>query len=365
LYPGPLVSIPPTIVTTLNSTSIGVGNFVHDTALLSGVSANAGGTVKYYYFGDGVCGIGQTLVSTQTVTNGVVPNSDSGFPSGTKFSTVGAYSWEAVYSGDTHNSGATSTCEPLTVSSQCTPTQTNFCFATVAQGIGSIAFDFNSFKWYTLYTTQGGASNCSPGSTIGVAPGTQCWFSDGITTKYSVGNCNACGVGYSPAPRAYAIDEGPLTGSTQLGFSMNVTNADPQKRTIVLNAFTQLWFSYFNPNVNCCSGNPHGQQLTYYFGLINLVSSDPSNANGGHTATSLPSYTLPYGQTVTLFFALEESTLGGGGQVPLLGAPSILNTAGTVTPVFIFFQGTIGPGAPAPSYGQDFPLASTLWQNIH
>jgi hypothetical protein len=361
LYPGPIVSLPVTITTTLNATLIAPGGHVHDTALLSGISANAGGTVKYYYFADGVCSTGQTLVSSQTVTNGVVPNSDFGFPSGTQFATAGYYSWEAVYTGDAHNSAATSLCEPLTVSSSvCTPSQTQFCFATVAQGLGSIAFDFNSFKWYTLHTVKGGAIDCPPGNLIGNAPTLACWFSDGTTTKYSVGACGSCGS--AAAPLAYSIDQTPLSTTTQIGFSMNVTNADPAKRSITLNQYTQLWFSYFNPSVNCCSGNPHGQQVTYYFGLVNLVSTDPTNLLGGKIALSIPTVTIPYGQTVTLFFALEESTSGAGGAVPLIGFSGYLpNTAGTVTPVFIFFQGTVGPNA----MGQDFPLASTLWKNIH
>ena len=49
--------------------------------------------------------------SPVTVTSGVVPGSVS-----QTFIAAGPYSWNAVYSGDASNSGATSACEPLTVS---------------------------------------------------------------------------------------------------------------------------------------------------------------------------------------------------------------------------------------------------------
>jgi hypothetical protein len=359
--PNPLGII---ITTTLNATQISPGHHVMDTAILTGASNNAGGTVTYSWWTDGTCGQtggAKTSLAPVTVTNGVVPNSPV-----VQFASQGIYSFQASYSGDsTHGDpSAVSACEPLNVAQAgvCIPSPSVFCFATVSQGVGSVAFDFNSFKWYLIHTTKGGSTACVPGSLIGSSPGTQCWLSDGTTTKYSVGNCNACGAGYAPAPLAYSIDETPFTSTTEIGFSMNVTNADPSQRTLVLNQYTQLWFSYFNPSVGCCSGNPHGQQVTYYFGLVNLVSANPLNANGGETATSAPSYTITYGQTVTLFFAIEESTSGAGGQVPLFGFNGYLpTTTGIVTPVFIFFTGTVG-GA---SYGQDFPLASTLWLNIH
>src|SRR5438445_13751402 len=42
---------------------------------------------------------------TKTVTNGGVPNSD-----GVTFNAAGTYYWQAIYSGDANNNGATSTC---------------------------------------------------------------------------------------------------------------------------------------------------------------------------------------------------------------------------------------------------------------
>ncbi len=82
-----------------------------DSASLSGATSTAGGTVAYRYFSGGSCsGVVTQVGSPVTVTNGVVPTS-----SVQTFSTAGSYSWDAVYSGDSSNNGATSACEPLGV----------------------------------------------------------------------------------------------------------------------------------------------------------------------------------------------------------------------------------------------------------
>jgi hypothetical protein len=351
LYPGPIVSLPVTIATTLNSTLLSVGGHVHDTSLLSGVSSNAGGTVKYYYFGDGVCSTGQTLVSTQTVTNGVVPNSDNGFPSGTQFSSVGSYSWEAVYSGDAHNSGSTSACEPLSVfsTSSCIPSANNFCFATLSQGFGSIAFDFNSFRWF-----NSGACNVGSGVTIGQNPTTACTFKGGLAGSSGAGFVKA-------APLAYTISQTGLTNAgTNLGFSMNITNADPAKRTLVLDQFTQIWFSWFCPEIlggnGPCAPGPHGQIATTYYGLVNMTKPYPTNPS----KAAAPGVTIKYGQTATLFFGIQSSVTGTAAGIPLCGFSGSVGLTSQITPVFIFFHGTIGGN----SYGEDFPLAAVLWTDI-
>jgi parallel beta-helix repeat protein len=103
------------ITTTLSANTITVGGSVTDSAKLTGVTATAGGTVTYNIFTTGGCTGTSAIVSTATVTNGIVPNSAS-----KTFTTAGADSWNAVYSGDTNNSGATSGCEPLTVNSPTT-----------------------------------------------------------------------------------------------------------------------------------------------------------------------------------------------------------------------------------------------------
>jgi hypothetical protein len=98
---------------------------VHDSSTLTGATSNAGGTVTYTVYTNNTCTTGAQSAGTKTVTNGVVPNSD-----GVTFNSAGTFYWQAVYSGDANNNGATSTCtsEQLVITnpttSQITPTGT-------------------------------------------------------------------------------------------------------------------------------------------------------------------------------------------------------------------------------------------------
>src|SRR5207245_1570962 len=91
----------PTITTTLSATTITVGASVTDSSTMASFF-QAGGTVTYNQFSGAPCAGTATVVSTVTVTNGVVPNSASNTPT-----PAGAYSFNAVYSGDVTNNAAT------------------------------------------------------------------------------------------------------------------------------------------------------------------------------------------------------------------------------------------------------------------
>ena len=99
-----------------------VGGSASDAATLAGVTGTAGGTVEYRYYSSlAACETailafpppsGGTLVSTVTVTGGVVPASASA-----TFPAAGTFYWAAFYSGDPSNRAAASHCvtEPLVV----------------------------------------------------------------------------------------------------------------------------------------------------------------------------------------------------------------------------------------------------------
>jgi hypothetical protein len=95
----------PSIATTLSAETIPVGGTVHDSAALTGTTANAGGTVTYTVYSNDTCTENPQDAGTRTVTNGVVPDSDP-----ITFNSAGDYYWQAVYSGDANNTGATSLC---------------------------------------------------------------------------------------------------------------------------------------------------------------------------------------------------------------------------------------------------------------
>ncbi len=118
----------PTVTTSLSSATIVVGGSVTDFAALSG-AFQAGGTVSYEYFMGSTCtGTPVTVGTVVTVTNRVVPDSAP-----QTFALGGSFSWHAVYSGDTNNNGAASTCEVLTVTNSgdftLTATPTSFTVA--------------------------------------------------------------------------------------------------------------------------------------------------------------------------------------------------------------------------------------------
>jgi hypothetical protein len=99
-------NLSPSISTTLSAETIPVGGTVHDSATLTGATANAGGTVTYKVYTNATCDSSDPVdAGTKTVTNGVVPDSDP-----VTFNTAGDYYWQAVYSGDANNNAATSLC---------------------------------------------------------------------------------------------------------------------------------------------------------------------------------------------------------------------------------------------------------------
>src|SRR3989475_1421 len=98
------------ITTSLSSTTIVVGSSAYDSAILTGSTSNAGGTVTYNLFSNGMCSGTFSIISQVTVASSTVPNSRSVI-----FNSTTAFSWNAGYSGDANNAQATSVCEPLTI----------------------------------------------------------------------------------------------------------------------------------------------------------------------------------------------------------------------------------------------------------
>jgi hypothetical protein len=98
-------NLSPRISTALSLSSITVGGTIHDSATLTGATSDAGGTVTYTVYTDSACTQGAQPAGTKTVTNGVVPDSNP-----ITFNSAGDFYWQAVYSGDANNDGATSDC---------------------------------------------------------------------------------------------------------------------------------------------------------------------------------------------------------------------------------------------------------------
>jgi hypothetical protein len=104
----------PSLATTLSASTVTAGDSVHDSAKLSGVTANAGGSVTYSVYNNTACSGTPQNAGTKTVTNGGVPDSNA-----IVFATAGDFYWQVVYTGDADNGAATSPCttEHLVVTS--------------------------------------------------------------------------------------------------------------------------------------------------------------------------------------------------------------------------------------------------------
>lgn len=318
-YPQPMTA---ELTTLLSSFVVTVGGSVFDTATLSGVTPTAGGNVSYSYYSDGLCTGVATPVATVTVVNGSVPPSPP-----VTFGTVGSYGWEAVYTGDADNSAAKGVCEPLVVSAipDCVPSNVNICLATASQGLGSIAINWDSFRYYSFQACSTGTGGSIDAGSL-VAPTTACALSPTKVTS---------------APTAYTISSSSWesTGAVYHAFSLNVTDADPLQRTMVLDGWTQLWFSAFN------LGAGGGRANSEAYGMVNVKNAAGIPTVPITTQTSVPSVTISYGQTVTLFF-----TINSGGDPDNYGG-------GNVTPIFMLFHGTLGGS----SWAENFPLTATFW----
>ena len=186
---------------TLSSSSILVGGSVSQSATLSGVTANATGTVAYSVYSNSSCNADKQDAGVKTVSNGTVAGSNS-----MTFSTAGTKYFQAVYSGDQFNSGATGQCQSFSINNAPTPTPT---------GTGSIsgtAFnDLNKNK-----TKDSGEAGIG-GFTVKLYGGTFWWNwgkprAVATTTTDANGNYSFTGL----ADGIYRVEETKLTGWAQI-----------------------------------------------------------------------------------------------------------------------------------------------------
>src|SRR5713226_205855 len=82
-------NVSPTISTTLSAGTVNVGDSVHDSATLTGATADAGGTVTYTVYSDNACTQNPVDAGTKTVTNGNVPDSND-----VTFNSAGTFFWQ-------------------------------------------------------------------------------------------------------------------------------------------------------------------------------------------------------------------------------------------------------------------------------
>ena len=205
--------VTPTIATTLSAGSANIGDPVHDSATLTGATGDAGGTVTYTAFSDSSCTLNARDAGTVTVTNGSVPDSNP-----LTFAHAGTFFWQAVYSGDANNKGATSVCtsEPLVINpnkpsmvtaQHVIPNDDATISGTTQNAGGSITFNLYSpgnatctgpADFTQTVPVSGSATysttNTGPGAFIASAQGTWRWQVIYSGDADNVGTASACGV---------------------------------------------------------------------------------------------------------------------------------------------------------------------------
>ena len=174
VFPQTVNQASPTIALTLSATTISAGGNAYGTSTLTGASSGAGGTVTYSYFTDSVCTQNPVVVGTAvTVSSGNVPNSNSvTFP-------AGDYFWHALYSGDTNDLGATSSCVKLSANNTFSETTAGTYTLTVAPYVTSFTFTMKAAGG------GGGVSGASGGSG-GLISGTITIPSSSSATTFTV-----------------------------------------------------------------------------------------------------------------------------------------------------------------------------------
>ena len=172
--------VSPTLATTLHDTTAGttanggttlnaaIGDVVFDTAILTGAVAGPAGkaSITYAFYTDSVCSLNAVseTPSPNTFTSPApIPQSNS-----FTFVNAGTYYWQAQYSGDANNNGATSPCNEVLVVKPNNPTlattlhdSTNGTSAAGGSGQLNAAIGDSVFDTATLSGAAAGPTNAA------------------------------------------------------------------------------------------------------------------------------------------------------------------------------------------------------------
>jgi hypothetical protein len=214
-----VIKASPSIATGLSSIAIFNHSSAFDTATLEGVSSsNTGGSVTYFVFtttgtSTGGCTGTAHTVSTVNVVNSVVAASRS-----VSFNRTGTYGWDAAYTGDANNNGATSTCETLTVT---TPAGAFFNLTATPSSV-TVGSGAKGTSTITLHSFNGFGRPVNLSFTISPSTGLKCTLSPTRITGGSGNSTLSC----TGSAGVYGVivtgTGGPFTSSVMVTF--NVTS---------------------------------------------------------------------------------------------------------------------------------------------
>jgi hypothetical protein len=255
----------PTIATLLSDESIEVGGTVHDSATLSGATANAGGTVTYTVYTNNTCTTGAQNAGTKTVTNGVVPDSNP-----ITFNSAGDFYWQAVYSGDANNNGATSVCtsEHLVVGKKSPSIATLLSDETIEVGgtvhdsatLTGATANAGGTVTYTVYTNNTCTTGAQAAGTVTVT--------NGVVPDSNAITFNSAGDYFWQAVYSGDANNNGATSvctsehlvvgkrSPAMTTAPNVIPNDDATISGALNATGTITFNLYSPSAATCAGAP-------------------------------------------------------------------------------------------------------------
>jgi uncharacterized repeat protein (TIGR01451 family) len=286
----------PTIATTLSDTEVLVGSTVHDSATLSGATSDAGGTVTYTVYSDINCTQNPQDAGTADVSGGDVGNSN-----GIQFNNAGDFYWQAVYSGDDSNNGATSPCnsennEHLLVDSPSISITKNPKAQSINSG-GTANFTITVTNTGTTTLTNVTVTDAQAPGCANSAIGT---LTAGQSTSY---NCSLAGVTSSFTNSATA------TGTPPVGPNVTATDTAP----VTVNPVIPPPPAPPAPTIDLSitkTGAPNpatvGNQVTW---TMVVTNNGPSGATGVTVADPVPA------GTTFVSVATTQGTCTGGAAV--------------------------------------------------
>ena len=270
-----IVKAAPTISTTLSSASITAGSTANDSSTLTGATATAGGTVTYSYYTNNTCTLTKAAAGTETVTNGVVPNSTT-----ITFNTAGTFYWQAVYSGDTNNNGATSSCtagnnEQLSVTKASPTIATTLSAASITAG--STAYDTSNLS---------GASGTAGGTVVysyytnntctltKAAAGTET-VTNGVVPNSTTITFNTVGTFYWQAVYSGDTNNNAPTSSCTAGNNeqLSVTKASPTIATTLSAASITVGSTAHDTSTLSSASGTAGGTVTYSYYTNNTCTT--------------------------------------------------------------------------------------------
>ena len=263
----------PALATILSNNPIIVGSSVSDSATLSAASTSPAGFVTYTLFSASGCTGTPQLISTVTVTAGVVPSMKSIPINGT-----GTVSFNVTYNGDYYDQSA-STCEQLTVNKASPSISTTLTPSTITVG------------------TSASDSAIITGGFFGPATGTPFSSTTGTVT-YNLFTSNTC------------------TGPSKIISNVNVngnTGAVPASRLVLFNSTgTFAWNATYSGDSN----NNKAQSLCEFL-TVQPVSPtvttnlSPNNIGVGGSASDTATLAGGYNPTGTVTYYLFVDGTGG------------------------------------------------------